>query len=142
MNCRLATLNDAAMLAAMNAQLILDEGHRNRIALGQLEERMQAWLREEYQAAVFGEVLGYALFKREPEWMYLRQFFVVSSKRRQGIGRQAMQWLPQSVWHDSQRIRLDVIVGSVAAIGFWRSLGFEDYCLTMERELRPRITIG
>ncbi|HET6881292.1 MAG TPA: GNAT family N-acetyltransferase [Pirellulales bacterium] len=138
MNARLATLNDVALLAAMNQQLIRDEGHRNRMSLGQLEDRMQAWLSGEYQAAIFeesGEAVGYALFKREPEWIYLRQFFVVPSKRRQGIGRKAMDWLKENVWRNSPRIRLDVLVGNPTGIAFWRSLGFADYALTMELDL-------
>lgn len=134
---RLANLDDVAVLARMNQQLIRDEGHRNRMSLGELEDRMRYWLQTEYQAAIFedeGAVVGYALFKCEPEWIYLRQFFVVPSRRRQGIGRNAIDWLRQNAWNDSQRVRLDVLVGNANAIKFWRSLGFTDYCLTMERE--------
>lgn len=137
MKYRLANLDDVAVLARMNEQLIRDEGHRNRMPLGELEDRMRTWIKADYQAAVFengGDVLGYALFKPEKEWIYLRHFFVVPSKRRRGIGRQAIEWLQQNVWHGSPRVRLDVLVGNFAAITFWRSLGFSDYCLTMERE--------
>jgi GNAT superfamily N-acetyltransferase len=137
MNYRPATLHDIAVLAAMNKQLIEGEGHRNRMSVSQLEDRMKAWLQDEYQSVLFEDqcaTLGYALFKSEPEWWYLRQFFVVASRRRQGIGRGAMHWLFENVWNDGKRIRLDVLVGNSAGIPFWRSLGFLDYCLTMERE--------
>lgn len=137
MNYRLATLDDIAILAAMNHQLIRDEGHRNRLSIGELEERMRGWLEGDYQAVIFedgGMAIGYALFKEEPEWWYLRQFFVVPSRRREGIGRQAIEWLLTNLWNDSKRIRLDVLVGNSIGIAFWRSLGFSDYCLTMERE--------
>lgn len=137
----LATVDDVAVLARMNQQLIRDEGHRNRMSIGELEDRMRSWLQTEYRATIFedeGAAVGYALFKREPEWIYLRQFFVVPSRRRQGIGRNGIEWLRQYVWNDSQRVRLDVLVGNATAIEFWRSLGFTDYCLTMEREAMPR----
>ena len=46
-----------------------------------------------------------------------------------------MQWLMTNVWGSKTRIRLDVLVGNERGIAFWKSLGFEDYCITMEREL-------
>jgi hypothetical protein len=33
------------------------------------------------------------------------------------------------------RVRRDVLVGNAGGIAFWRSLGFADYCLTMELEV-------
>jgi GNAT superfamily N-acetyltransferase len=135
MRCRNATVEDAPVLAQMNHQLIRDEGHRNRMSVDELAQRMRHWLEGEYQAVLIEdreEIVGYALFKREAEWVYVRQFFVRSERRRQGIGRAAWAWLCESKWRESPRIRLDVLVGNVVAIQFWRSLGFEDYCLTME----------
>jgi hypothetical protein len=46
-----------------------------------------------------------------------------------------LEWLSQNAWRDRRRIRIDVLVGNQAGIGFWRSVGFRDYCLTMERAL-------
>lgn len=118
----------------MNRQLILDEGHRNRMSLPELEQRMTRWLQGEYEAVIFERnhaALGYALFKRESEWIYVRQFFVCPEYRKQGIGRSAFSWLVENVWK-GRRIRLDVLVGNMTGIAFWRSLGFSDYCLTME----------
>lgn len=139
MNHRCACLDDVAVLAEMNRQLIEDEGHRNSMTVEEIEGRMRRWLTTDYQAVVFQEgteALGYALFKQEPEWLYLRQFFVRREKRRQGIGRNAITWLLQNAWGDAKRIRLDVLIGNSTAIQFWRSVGFEDYCLTMERETK------
>ena len=135
MKYRFATVSDANALAPMTHRLIRDEGHRNAMSVAELEERMAGWLADEYQAVLFEdglETVGYALFKREPEWVYLRQFFVLPEKRRMGIGRAAMTWLLENAWNDAPRIRLDVLVGNTAGIAFWRSLGFDDYCLTME----------
>ncbi|MEQ8789218.1 MAG: GNAT family N-acetyltransferase [Pirellulaceae bacterium] len=132
---RFATIDDAPLLAEMNRQLIEDEGHRNAMSLEQLQARMLAWLAGEYRAVVFtseGEKAGYALFRSETEYLYLRQFFITSERRRKGLGRAAMAWLRENALDGAVRIRLDVLIGNEAGIAFWRSVGFEDYCLTME----------
>jgi GNAT superfamily N-acetyltransferase len=139
MNYRFATAADAPVLARLNHQLIRDEGHRNAMSADELKARMQSWLGGEYQAVLFkdGEgIAGYALFKRDPEWIYLRQFFVEPARRRKGIGTAAFEWLVANAWSEVPRVRLDVLVGNAAGIEFWRSLGFADYCITMERPLK------
>ena len=133
---RFATARDAHLLAPMNHQLIRDEGHRNAMSVTELEERMAGWLQGEFQAVLFEDgqgTAGYALFKRESEWVYLRQFFVRPERRRQGIGREAMMWLLANAWNDAPRIRLEVLIGNTEGAAFWRALGFTDYCLTMEK---------
>jgi GNAT superfamily N-acetyltransferase len=145
MDFHLADFSDAPLLAAMNHRLIRDEGHRNRMTVDQLAQRMRGWLRGEYQAVVFerdGIPIGYALFRAEPEFVYLRQFFVNPDSRRQGIGRAAVEWLLTNVWRDAARVRLEVLVENAAGIAFWRALGFHDYALTMERESPPNAPTG
>ena len=135
MEYRYATTDDAPLLARLNQQLIRDEGHRNRMTLQELETRMIGWLGSEYQAVLFecgDETVGFALFRYEPEHVYLRQFFVKPEFRREGIGRSAIEWLRRNVWGETRRIRLDVLVGNEAGIAFWKSLGFKDYCITLE----------
>ena len=41
---RFATQENVQLLAEMNQQLIRDEGHRNKMTLPQLQERMSGWL--------------------------------------------------------------------------------------------------
>jgi GNAT superfamily N-acetyltransferase len=137
MNYRFATLEDANLLAHLNHALIRDEGHRNRMSVPELAERMASWLAGEYQAVLFedaGDLVGYALFRPEPEHVYLRQFFVASERRRRGIGRAAIQWLREHAWGKDRRVRLDVLIGNSDGISFWRAVGFKDYCLTLELE--------
>ncbi|MCA9173261.1 MAG: GNAT family N-acetyltransferase [Planctomycetales bacterium] len=137
---RIATAADFAQLAEMNRQLIRDEGHRNAMSALELEHRMKNWLAGEYQAAIFlldEATVGYALYKHEQEWTYLRQFFIVPAKRRQGLGSAALNWLIQNHWRSSCRIRLDVLTGNAGAIQFWKSAGFQDYCITMELAMLP-----
>jgi GNAT superfamily N-acetyltransferase len=136
MKYRYATTADVAVLANMNVDLIRDEGHRNPMSVGELQARMADWLSGEYQAVLFeddGEPVGYALFRREPQWVYVRQFFVVSTRRRRGVGRAAVDWLLNNAWPQDIPVRLDVLTGNAGGIAFWRSLGFGDYCITMER---------
>lgn len=135
MRYRLASPEDSEQLAQMNLRLIADEGHRNPMGIPQLAERMAGWLRGEYQAVLFEEYntpVGYALFRHEPEFVYLRQLFVVPARRRQGIARNALSWLWANAWQSMPRLRIDVLVGNAAGREFWHSVGFTEYCITME----------
>jgi len=135
MTFRPATLEDCALLAGLNHQLIQDEGHRNRMTASELEQRMKAWLGGEYRAVIYedgGEVVAYALFREMPEEIYLRQLFVVRNRRRQGVGRRAVEILRSHVWPKNKRLTVDVLVTNESAIAFWRAVGYTDYCLTLE----------
>jgi GNAT superfamily N-acetyltransferase len=135
---RSGTVVDVRLLAELNQQLQIDELHSRRMQLPEIEERMAGWLASGgYEAVVIeceNRPVGYALFRREPdpEHVYLKQFFVCRDCRRLGIGRQAIKWLRQHVWHDSPAIYLDALVNNDRGIAFWRSVGFRDYCITME----------
>ena len=101
----------------------------------ELEPRMRGWLASEYAAVLFedgGEVVAYALYREQPEEVYLRQLFVVRNRRRQGIGRQAMETLRSKIWPKNKRLTVEVLVHNTAAIAFWRAVGYKDYCLTLE----------
>ncbi len=130
-----AKQTESSLLAKLNHQLIRDEGHRNTMLVEQLTERMNAWLSENYEAYIFrleSEPIGYALFRSGIDYVYLRQFFVHSEFRRRGFGRSAFLWLSENVWGDAL-VRIDVLCANDIGIEFWRSLGFVDYCITMER---------
>src|SRR5882762_3386959 len=106
---RPATVEDASVIAPMNAQLIRDEGHRNAMTVPQLAERMTEWLKTGYHASLFeleGKTIGYALYRLEPEYVYLRQLFVQPELRRRGIARRALEWLRQNAWSVRARVRV------------------------------------
>jgi predicted acetyltransferase len=133
---RQADLTDYPLLAAMNARLIRDEGHHNPMSLVELEQRMRSWLANEYRAVIFeqdGHVCGYALFRDEPDHIYLRQFLVETAFRRCGIGRSAINWLSCTVWKN-RRVRVEALTGNKTGIAFWRSTGFGEYSLTLLKE--------
>lgn len=135
---RFATPDDASLLANMNQSLIRNEGHRNKMTLPQLEGRMAGWLRGDYTAVIFSqgsEAVGYALYRKDPEWIYLRQLFVKAPLRRKGIGRDAILWLRRNAWKDEAIIRVEVLVNNPDGIAFWKAVGFNDYCMTMEMKL-------
>ncbi len=135
MNFRRATLNDCALLAELNHQLIRDEGHRNRMTVPELEQRMRGWLASEYAAVLFesdAEIVAYILYREQTEEIYLRQLFVARNRRRQGIGRTAFEILRSKIWSQEKRLTVEVLVQNTAAIAFWRAVGYKDYCLTLE----------
>jgi predicted acetyltransferase len=135
LNFRRATLDDGALLAELNHQLIRDEGHRNRMTVPELEQRMKGWLASEYAAMLFendGEVVAYALYREQPEEIYLRQLFVARNRRRKGIGKEAVKILRTKIWPNNKRLTVEVLLQNEAAVAFWRAVGYKDYSLTLE----------
>ena len=134
---RFAGESDIPWLAKMNQQLIQDEGHRNKMTLPELEQRMLDFLQKEYDAVIasLGQTdIGYALYRQDPEWLYLRQLFVIKKMRRKGFGRRFIEWLKNNPWEKCKRIRTDVLVDNKVGIDFWKAVGFKEYCITLEME--------
>lgn len=135
MEYRTAHLDDLDLLAEWNHQLIQDEAHRNPMTVSQLRDRMQEWISTDYSAIIFnqnGEPVAYALFREKESEIYLRQLFVKRGSRNQGIGREAIRLLRDDIWPRSKRLTVDVLSHNTRGIAFWHSVGFRDYCLTME----------
>jgi GNAT superfamily N-acetyltransferase len=138
MTSRPATIEDCALLAELNHQLIRDEGHRNPMTVAELEQRMRGWLSGgEYRAILFehdGGAVAYALFRFEPDAsIYLRQFFMCRDKRRQGIGSQAVELLFSEVFPARTRVTLEVLAQNEIGRGFWEAAGFQNYSVCLER---------
>ena len=135
---RFAKQEDIKSLAQMNKQLIDDEKHRNKMAIDQLEKRMSVFLGAEYTGVIVssgGEDVGYALYRRDPDWIYLRQLFVKRQMRRKGIGRALVEWLRSNAWQGVEQVRVEVLTGNLDGTAFWKSIGFREYCITMEMEV-------
>ena len=132
---RFASIEDAHALGELNHQLIHDEGHRNRMTVPELIDRMRRWLETDYRASIFeaeSDIVAYALYRDEEDRIYLRQFFVQRHKRHSSIGRLCMEILFSQVWPKDKRITVDVLCQNQVGIAFWRAVGFTDYCLTLE----------
>lgn len=136
MKYRIATLDDCRLLAEMNHQLLQDEKHRNRfMTLPQLEERMRAFLMGEYRGVIFQEgrgIVAYALYREQPDEIYLRQLFVIRERRRRGHGRRAVEILRSDIWPNNKRLTVDVLLHNTNAMAFWRAVGYQDYLLGLE----------
>lgn len=137
MRWHLAKSDDAPLLARMNCELMVDEGHANPLPAGQLEARMRSWLAGEYSAAIFeqqSEAVAYALFRTdEGGGIFLRQFFVVRHRRREGIGRRAFTLFADEIVPNGSVVTLEVLAQNAAAMSFWQALGFVDYARTLRR---------
>ncbi|HSI14090.1 MAG TPA: GNAT family N-acetyltransferase [Chthoniobacter sp.] len=132
---RVATAEDCPRLAELNRELIRDEGHRNRMTVPELEQRMRDWIAKEYRAVIFeddSEIVAYVLFREEPQEIYLRQLFVVAHRRGQGIGRRAVEILRTQLWPHNKRLTVAALTSNENALQFWRSLGYTDYAVSLE----------
>ncbi len=139
MEYRLATDRDLDLLAEWNHQLIRDEGHRNRMTVPELRVRMQGWLAGEYAAVLFHvgtAPVAYALYRETDDEVYLRHFFVVRERRRQGLGREALGILRERIWPPTKRLTVEALTANQQGVSFWRAVSFQDYALTLE--IMPR----
>jgi predicted GNAT family acetyltransferase len=138
---RFASSADVRLLAELNHQLIADEGHGNVMEVAELAHRMQVWLATQYKAVLFHsneEVVAYALFRdHEGGGVYVRHFFVVRTRRRQGIGRHALELLVGNVLR-GRRLVLDVLCGNAVGRAFWAAVGFREYAVLLERSADGR----
>jgi GNAT superfamily N-acetyltransferase len=139
---RQATRADCALLGALNRQLIQDEGHRNPMTVPELVKRMRTWVgRREYTAELFeegGEVVAYALYRELPDQIYLRHLFVARGRRRQGVGRQAMQLLFSECWTPGKRLTVEVLCANTGGVAFWKAMGYREYSLCLEIMPQPQ----
>ena len=130
---RFATREDAPEIARLNKQLIDDEASDNPMTVAELTQRMSGFLQSEYTAALFHDgdsTVAYALYRDDEAGIYLRQFYVVRERRREGIGRQAFALLRSSVLVPGTHITLEVLVKNQRARAFWEAVGFVEYALT------------
>ena len=135
MEHHIANETDLDILAEWNHQLIRDEGHRNPMTVSQLRDRMRYWLSSDYTAVIFdkdGKTVAYALFRESEDEIYLRQLFVKRENRNRGLGKEVVRILKEEIWTKSKRLTVDVLSHNKAAIAFWHSVGYKDYCLTLE----------
>jgi uncharacterized protein (DUF952 family)/GNAT superfamily N-acetyltransferase len=122
-----------ALLARLNAQLIVDEGHDNPMDRAALVARMTEFVSGSYRAYLFekGGVVGYALVDHGRSPLYLRQFFIQRGLRRGGYGKQALELLWTKL--GTSQMSLEVLSRNVRGIRFWHLTGFRDRFIRMER---------
>jgi len=134
---RRATVSDVPLLARMHRQSVEDECSEPYPSLSECGAEIGRCISGKGEAIIFqigGADVGYTLFQREPEGIFLRHFFVCREHRRKGIGRTAMLWLIAKAWQTPARIRLAVHVENAAGHAFWRAIGFSDWLIDMKLE--------
>ncbi len=136
MEYRAAVEADVPLLAEINRQLIEDEWG-DVVPRKRLEARMRRWLAEgDYRALLFqerGATVAYALLSIDEDSAYIRHFFVLREHRRGGTGRRAVETLFRDIIPPTARVTLDVLASNRGGHRFWRSVGFSDYAIRMER---------
>jgi GNAT superfamily N-acetyltransferase len=141
MDFRYATQDDAPLLADINRQLIEDEWDGGGMSMERLEARMRRWLADgDYTAVLFreeGATVAYSLVSVDEDSAYIRHFFVLHEHRGRGVGRRAIEILFRDVVPPTLRVTLDVLASNVGGREFWRSVGFRDYAIRMERLPAP-----
>ena len=137
MGYRDAVAADAPMLAEINRQLIEDEWGGGGMSLAGLEERIRRWLADgDYRAVLFqegGATVAYALVSVDEDSAYVRHFYVLQPYRGGGVGRRAAELLFRDIIPPTVRTTLDVLASNRGGHAFWRSVGFADYAVRMER---------
>lgn len=134
---RFATSDDAALLARLNVQLVEAGADFGPAEPAYLERRMRRWLGSGHDHAVLfegpgGEVLAYAVYEEQASEIYLRQFLVLGTARRHGIGREVFRLLRSEIWCKSKRLTLEVLSSNGVGYRFWRSLGYRNCAVTLE----------
>jgi ribosomal protein S18 acetylase RimI-like enzyme len=137
MEFRYADEADAPFLADINRQLIQDEWDSEGMSIERLESRMRRWIAdEEYRAVLFqegGVTVAYSLVSLDEDSAYIRHFFVLKEHRSGGVGRRALELLFREIVPPTFRVTLDVLASNQSGHRFWRSMGFRDYAIRMER---------
>lgn len=137
-------LNEAETLAAMNLELIRDEGSENPMTFEQLVKRMLHLLQTEYKAVLIkmnGLVIGYCLYRIDYRLddlgsdIFVRQFFIKPSYRRMGFGSSAFRLLTETVFKEAVQLKLDVLESNANGKAFWARLGFEPYSHSLRLKL-------
>ena len=83
--------------------------------------------------------VAYALVRDTPEWVHLRQFFVVRDRRRRGIGARAVTLLRDSVFPPDKPVIVEAMAWNHRALSFWRAVGFADRYVGLES--RPAASV-
>ncbi|MEK0313830.1 GNAT family N-acetyltransferase [Cohnella sp. 56] len=136
-----ASSADLKLLAAMNRELIEDEGSANPMTDAELEARMSGWLDSSEWTALLlcmgdGDAAGYALYRRQDDGdVYLRQYLIRRPYRRAGFGLAGIALLRERLG-PACRLTIDVLAGNARGIAFWEKAGFAAYSVHMKSSVQ------
>jgi len=137
MKIRQARREDLPRLAEFNRQLQEDEGAPRLMSTQELVDRLTRWMDADYKAVFFelsNEPVAYALYRTTEDGLYIRQFWVVRSRQRQGIGRRAIALFRKQIVAADQVLTLEAYTHNGPGIAFWRAVGFREHTLSFRLE--------
>lgn len=137
-----AGIGDVELLTSMNKRLIEAEGSRNKMTRRELIVRMASMLKGNWKADLILDdlkVIGYVLYqfrneesRAENSLVYIRQYFIEKEYRNRGFGKMAFNLIKNQRFGPHDTVVLDVLAKNLRAQAFWKSMGFEPYCITMQ----------
>jgi ribosomal protein S18 acetylase RimI-like enzyme len=125
---------DVPILASMNDELVKAEWGPATLSIGQLTARMATFLERGYEAHIVesgDDMVGYVLFRRDVDHVFVRHFYIAPGQRRAGVGRRVFEWMSEKVWA-GERVILQVRGGHEQALRFWEALGFQERFVALE----------
>ncbi len=138
MKIKTAQQDDLTILAMMYRQLRTDAKYRSSLSLEKLQHKMSNFISKDgWTASLFydeGQVIGYCLWQEKSDAVYIRQFWIMRSQRRQGYGRKFFTSLQAEQW-DKKRLKLEVLYPNTRGESFWHAVGFVPYSVTYELEI-------
>ncbi len=138
MKIKTAQQSDLTILAMMYRQLRTDAKYRSSLSLEKLQAKMNNFISKDgWIASLFyddGQVIGYCLWQEKSDAVYIRQFWIMRSQRRQGYGRKFFTRLQEEQW-DEKRLKLEVLYPNKRGESFWHAVGFVPYSVTYELEI-------
>ena len=148
MKLRPAGPADIQTLAALNRQLLDDEGHPSSASVAELIETHRDWLAADAWSQdileVDGTVVGYIVHGINPYPLdpqvperFIRQFSIDRPYRRNGLGRDAFELFLETRMEPGGRLTLDVLESNPAGLAFWKAVGCRPFFHRME-VFRPK----
>lgn len=140
---RKAGPDDLEILAALNRQLLEDEGNLLEIAPGELIERHRDWQRTgEWSQDILdldGVAVGYIVHTPNPyplkpdlPELFLRQFCIDRSRRGEGLGKAGFALFLRHRLPPGGRVTLDVLETNTAGQAFWEAVGCRPFFRRLE----------
>ncbi len=113
------------------------------MTLLELEARLARWMGEGQVICLFeenSEPFGYCIYSVFPDnyfpelpVAYIRHLFISRERRREGLGKEALECLIETRFPAQCRVTLDVLATNTGGAHFWKKMGFTPYSLSLVR---------
>jgi Acetyltransferases len=135
--CSAGTLQDLDLLVSMNVQLREDEKKDNEMSEDKIQKRMKGFLEgKQYQVVLIKEdqeIIGYSIIDIQRDPQYIRQLFIKSEKRNQGIGSIALEEIMMKF--KMKKVDIEVMSWNKEAYKFYIKNGFKERYIGLRLEI-------